>query len=172
MTTRDDIYRKFGEVSEAAQLIETELGTMSLFLRVVDEGLITPTLEVDGEGATEVLKQINKQTLGTLIKNVKGYTTRLDQLEPLLSKALKERNRLSHHFYRQHNFRINSKKGRLIMLNDLEAIHNTLLEAYKTLSLLSGIDLDALVAEQNRLQEKNAGTETADEEQPVFHVRI
>jgi len=66
MPTRDDIYRKFGEASEAAQLIETEIGTMLLFFGVVDEGLIKPTLEVDGKWATELLKRINRQTLGQL----------------------------------------------------------------------------------------------------------
>jgi hypothetical protein len=144
--TLDDVYRKFGEVSEAAQLVETDFGTMLLFFGVVDEGLITPTLEVDGKRAAELLGRINRQTLGQLLKNTKAHTKALDQLEPLLSKALEERNRLSHHFYRQHNFRRNSEEGRSLMLDDLESIHNTLIEALKALSLLSGIDLDALVA--------------------------
>ena len=29
MPTLDDVYRKFGEASEAAQLLETELGTFA-----------------------------------------------------------------------------------------------------------------------------------------------
>jgi hypothetical protein len=143
--TLDDVYRKFGEVSEAAQLVETELGTMLLLFGVVDEGLIAPTLEVDGKGATELLGRINRQTLGQLIGNTKRHTEALDQLEPLLSTALEERNRLSHQFYRQHNFRRNSDEGRSLMLDDLESIHTTLIEALKALNLLSGIDLDALV---------------------------
>jgi hypothetical protein len=145
--TLGEVYRKFGEVSEAAQLVETELGTVLLFFGVVDEGLITPTLKVDGKRATELLERINRQTLGQLIKNTKSHTDKLAQLEPLLSTALEERNRLSHHFYRQHNFRRNSDEGRSLMLDDLDSIHNTLIEALKALSLLSGIDLDALVAE-------------------------
>ena len=94
MPTLDDVYCKFGEVSEAAQLVETELGTVLLFFGVVDEGLITPTLEVDGERATELLGRINRQTLGQLLKNTKRHTDALNQLEPLLSAALDERNRL------------------------------------------------------------------------------
>lgn len=146
MPTLDDVYRKFGEVSEAAQLVETELGTMLLFFGVVDEGIITSTLEVDGERATELLGRINRQTLGQLVKNTKRHIDALDQLEPLLSAALKERNRLSHHFYRQHNFRRNSDEGRSLMLNDLESIHDALLRAYKAIILLSGVDLEALAA--------------------------
>lgn len=170
MPTLDDIYRKFGEVSEAAQLIETDLGTKLLFYNVVDEGLITPELEVDRVGATRVLHQINRQTLGQLIKNTKGHMTELEKLELLLSQALDERNRLSHHFYRQHNFRRNSNAGRTIMLDDLEAIHNTLLEALKALSLLDGIDLDAIAKKQEKFY-KNEETDD-DHENPIFHVPI
>jgi hypothetical protein len=169
MPTLDDVYRKFGEVSEAAQLIETELGTALLFLGVVDEGLITPTLEVDGKRATDLLRQINRQTLGQLIKNTKRHTDALDQLEPLLSTALDERNRLSHHFYRQHNFRKNSDEGRLLMLNDLESIHDTLTEALKALSLLSGVDLEALAEELAKVRENG---KTAVDENPIFHLPI
>lgn len=170
MATRDDVYRKFGEVSEAAQLIETELGTMLLFLGAVDEGLITPTLEVDGERATELLRRINRQTLGQLVKNTKRHTDALDQLEPRLSAALRERNRLSHRFYRQHNLRINTDAGRALMLNDLESIHNTLIDVYKLLNLLSGIDLDEM-AEKLAKASDSGEAATVDEKQ-VFHLPI
>jgi hypothetical protein len=53
MPTLDDVYRKFGEVSEAAQLLETELGTALLFFGVASEGLISPTFEVDSKRAAE-----------------------------------------------------------------------------------------------------------------------
>ena len=54
------------------------------------------------------------------------------------------RNRLSHSFYREHNFRRNSGDGRALMMQDLETIHAVILEAYKQLMLLQGTDLDAL----------------------------
>jgi hypothetical protein len=170
MPTIDDIYRKFEEVSEAAQLVETELGTVLLFYGVAYEGLITPTLEVDGKRATELLGQINRQTLGQLIKNTKRHTDALDQLEPLLSAALDERNRLSHHFYRQHNLRKNTDAGRSLMLDDLESINNTLITAYKALSLLSGIDLDALTEELAKASDD--GKFSAVDQSLVFHLPI
>jgi hypothetical protein len=77
MPTLDDVYCKFGEVSEAAQLIETELGTMLLSFGIVTEGVITPTLEVDRKRAAELLGQINRQTLGQLVKSTKRYTDAL-----------------------------------------------------------------------------------------------
>jgi hypothetical protein len=86
MPTLDDVYRKFGEVSEAAQIVETDLGTMLMFFGVVDDRLITPTLQVDRAWAADLLHRINRQTLGQLLKN--SRTDALDQLEPLLWKAL------------------------------------------------------------------------------------
>lgn len=144
MPTLDDVYRKFGEAAEAAQLLETDLGTMLLFFGVVDEGLISPALEVDSKAATDLLERINRQTLGQLLRNSKRHTDALNELEPLLVGALEERNRLAHSFYRQHNLRRNSDAGRAIMLKDLAFIHATLIAAWKAVNLLQGIDLDAL----------------------------
>jgi len=172
MPTLDDIYGKFGEVSEAAQVVETDLGTMLLFFGAVDEGLITPTLDVDREGATALMHRINRQTFGQLLKNAKRHTDALDQLEPLLSKVLDERNRLAHSFYRQHNFRKNSDAGRAIMMKDLEAIHATLIEAMKALSLLDGIDLDALTEQMEKARENGEGTAPAADEESIFHLPI
>jgi hypothetical protein len=170
MPSLDDVYRKFGEVSEAAQLVETELGTLLLLPAAVAEGIITPTLEADRERATELLGRINRQTFGQLLKNMKRHTQALDQLEPLLSAALEERNRLSHHFYRQHNFRRNTDAGRALMLDDLKAIHSTLMKALKALSLLSGIDLDAITEAVTKAS-SNGEIAPLDQNQ-IFHRRI
>ena len=40
MPTLDDVYRKFGEASETAQLLETELGTLLLAHKCIDAGLL------------------------------------------------------------------------------------------------------------------------------------
>lgn len=61
MPSLDDVYRKFGETAEAAQLIETELGTMLLAARCIEEGL----LEKQGPAlATDILDSVNRHTLG------------------------------------------------------------------------------------------------------------
>jgi hypothetical protein len=54
---------------------------------------------------TEIMRGINRQTLGTLIKNAKGRSQAVEEIAALLERALGERNRLSHSFYRRHNFR-------------------------------------------------------------------
>jgi hypothetical protein len=172
MPTLDDVYRKFGEVSEAAQIVETDLGTMLLFFGVVDDGLIKPTLQVDGAAATELLHRINRQTFGQLMKNTKRHTDVLDQLEPLLWKALQERNRLTHSFYRQHNLRRNSEAGRAIMMEDLNDIHEILLETMKALSRLAGIDLERLAEQLVKARSTDEDSPDAQDENSVFHVPI
>jgi hypothetical protein len=100
----DEVYRKFGEVSEAVQLLETELGTMLLMNRAAVAGLFDAP---DPTAATDLLSAINRQTLGQLL----ATTPSLDALETVLSRALEERNRLQHSFYRQHNSRRNSDQA-------------------------------------------------------------
>ena len=139
MPSLDDVYRKFGFASEAAQLLETELGTILFISGAVEKNLIETQ---DPDAATALYKSINRKTLGQLLRGVKNTSVSVEHLEELLSKALKERNRLAHSFYRQHNFRRNSESGCQVMLDDLEYIHEVLLEAYKAVMLLSGIDLD------------------------------
>ncbi|MDM0010896.1 hypothetical protein QTH87_00460 [Variovorax sp. J22P168] len=144
MPTLDDVYRKFGETSEAAQLLETELGNVLLLNHCVEAGLFE---RPDSEKATEIYRQINKQTLGQLIKKLGLSNTSGLQFQELLSQALKVRNRLAHSFYLRHNLRRNSEAGCAIMIQDLESMHNKLMEAYKAVMLFSGVDLDKLVAD-------------------------
>jgi hypothetical protein len=137
MPTLDDVYRKFGEASEAAQLLETELGNILLAAGLVEADLTQP------DRTRAYLEHISRATLGQLLTSLKSRSTdSIAQLEALLARALTERNRLSHSFYRQHNFRRNSEDGRAVMMRDLEAIHSALLDAYKAVMLLSGVDLD------------------------------
>jgi hypothetical protein len=142
--TLDDVYRKFGETAEAAQILETELGTILLEVRGTDEELHT---KPDPTRASELYRTINRHTLGQLVKTLNNRTQPVDGLEQLLSKALRSRNRLFHSFYLKHNLRRNSDEGRARMLKDLESIHAALLDAYKAVLLLNGIDLDALADE-------------------------
>ena len=157
MATIDDVYRKFGEACEAAQLLETELGTLLLMHKCIDAGLVDHS---NPNRATAIYKQINKQSLGQLIRSLGPMGDSIADLEQLLSDALTSRNRLTHSFYLQHNFRGNSDDGRDVMLRDLDTIHEALLESFKAVMLLSGHDLEKLVAEQE------------DSAQPIGHLPI
>ena len=101
--------------------------------------------EPDPERASALFTSINRQTLGQLLARLHRSTDSAEHIESLLAAALAERNRLSHHFYRLHNFRRNSAEGCTLMLSDLVSIHETILRAYKAVLLLSGFDVDALV---------------------------
>ncbi len=144
MANLDDVYRKFGEVSEAAQLLETELGTMLLGFEAVGADLLA---NPDSEKATEIYKRINRHTLGQLIRNLGKKADSNKDLEMVLSDAIEARNDLAHSFYLKHNFRRNSKEGFKIMLCDLDDLHERILAAYKAVMLLSGVDLEKLAAE-------------------------
>ncbi|HLN31361.1 MAG TPA: hypothetical protein VK395_26710 [Gemmataceae bacterium] len=141
MPTLNDVYRKFGEVAEAAQLLETELGTILLSLRGLEHDLFGGD---KGELATEIYNKINKSTLGQVLKQLAASAGFSGDFELLLANAVAERNHLFHSFYRKHNFRRNSDEGRTKMLGDLERKHETILDAYKAVMQLSGVDLDKL----------------------------
>ena len=133
------VYQKFGEVAEAAQLLETELGTLLLIRDASDADLFASQ---DPEHAAKILGRINRSTLGRIIRDIGRSDTEIDRLEQELNNALQVRNRLFHSFYRDHNFRRNSSEGCALMMSDLEESHDILLSAYKSVMLLSGVDLD------------------------------
>ena len=144
MATLDDVYRKYGEVSEAAQLLETQLGNLLLSHKCIEAGLLEGP---DPAKATAIYRQITKQTLGRLIQCPDTITDTNVDLDDLLRGALAARNRLTHSFFLQHNFRRNSDDGRDVMLRDLEVTHDILLAAYDAVLLVSGVELETLVAE-------------------------
>jgi hypothetical protein len=139
--TLDEVYRKFGETSEAAQLLETELGNVLFLVEGLEQDLFAG---MNSAGASDLITEIDAHTLGRLISRMRTKLQVPDGLEPLLAEALETRNHLSHSFYRKHNFRRNSDKGRAKMLDELESMHKTLVKAYKAVASLSGIDLDSI----------------------------
>lgn len=137
----DDVYRKFGEAAEMAQILETEPCNLLFESHCETERLFESQNPLR---AAEILASVDRQTLGQLLKNLNNHTRSLDEIEALLSNALKARNRLFHTFYPKHNFRRNSNAGRAVMMQDLDGIHSALMDAYKAILALSGIDLDQL----------------------------
>ena len=142
MATLEDVYRKFGEVAEAAQLLETELGNILILLGAAEADLFE---QPDPQKGADLIRGINRQTLGQLLKRLGNSTESAAHLESILSAALLERNRLSHSFYREHNFRRNTAEGCMIMLDDLERMHKAILEAYIGILRLSDPNLDSFL---------------------------
>jgi len=139
MPTLDDVYRKFGEAAEAAQILETSVGNELIFSRAIAADLLDQT---NATAAQTIFSSVNRATLGQLLKEARNDNS-LDEIVHLLDAALKERNRLFHSFYRQHNFRRNSDEGRALMLQDLELVHNTIVKALNSwLKLVNGVDVE------------------------------
>lgn len=141
MVDLNDVYRKFGETAEAAQLLETELGNILIGIKVNEKDLL---IRQDKKLAREILTKIERSTLGTLLKSINKKIGGSEVVKTIFEDALNERNQLSHSFYRKHNFRRNHSEGCQIMLKDLENMHETILKAYKVALELSGIDVDSL----------------------------
>ncbi len=136
MADRHELYAKYGIAAEAAQLFETELGTLLLGLRGLDEGWhILP----DGEAAREVLDEIDRSTLGRLLHSLKRHIKIEGDLEEGFSSALEARNRLMHGFFERHNFKIQTEDGRRAMIADLDALHGELFTAWRAADKLTTI---------------------------------
>ena len=87
MFSRDHIYWKFGMASEAAQLLETELGNLLLGHQASSEGLVASP---NPERAKEILNKINKSTLGRLVRSLGDSEAAVPELEGQLDHALSE----------------------------------------------------------------------------------
>lgn len=135
MADRRELYAKFGLAAEAAQLFETELGTLLLALRGLEKNWhVTP----DREAAQQVLDGIDRSTVGKLLKDLQRHIAIDGNLETLFYSALNARNRLMHGFFEKHNFKIQSEAGRTEMIDDLDDLHGEVFSAWQSASILSG----------------------------------
>jgi hypothetical protein len=128
VAARDELYAKFGITAEAAQLFETELGTLLLCAHALEKGW---RVQPDGDAARKVLDGIDQSTLGCLLGKIKGYVEIDDHLDNRFTSALKCRNKLFHGYFEKHNFKIQTDEGRDVMIADLEALHNELVDAWQ-----------------------------------------
>ncbi len=134
MATREALYAKFGETAEAAQLFETELGTLLLSLSALENGWhVTP----DPVEARKTLDQIEAHTLGRLLGVLKGKISFDEHLAERFASALRARNRLNHGFYERHNFKIQTEEGRDVMIADMEELHEELFQVWRISSGLT-----------------------------------
>ena len=142
MASRDELYAKFGITAEAAQLFETEIGTLLLSIKGEQQ-----EWHINSERtlAEEFLIKIDKSTLGKLLAQMQKLMdaespiTIDDGMKELFESALRARNRLFHGFYLRHNFKIQTDIGRDEMISELEIMHTELFNAWQIASGLSEI---------------------------------
>ncbi|MFO1501391.1 MAG: hypothetical protein U1G07_23880 [Verrucomicrobiota bacterium] len=139
---RHDLYAAFGLAAEKAQVLETEAGNVALAFVT----LFLKPEQITGE-QREMLRSlvddVNRKTLGTVLKHIKDFGTFDQTLLDTVNVALERRNYLMHKFFRSHNFAIHSDDGRRKMIEELESIQKQLDLAH---AMLSGItqSLEAL----------------------------
>ncbi len=147
MASREELYAKFGITAEAAQLFETELGTLLLCARGLASGWhVVP----DGESGRDLLRDIDKSTLGGLLSKLKRHVELDEDLSARFASALAARNRLNHGFYEHHNFKIQTDEGRDVMMADLEALHDELYTAWRLAGAMTSLASAVIIQECER----------------------
>ena len=138
MTTRKVLYERAGRGLELCQLLEKEMGTALLAL----DGLITGShLRPDREAYLRLRDAVERQTLGTSLKQMRQWLKLQEDLEAVLTSALTARNDLAHHFFSRHGLKVIEADGRTEML----AYLNNLLVAIESGYALAGNVAAALV---------------------------
>jgi len=120
-----ELYAEFGIAAEMAQVMEVEAGNaaLSYLAMFVDTDRITPE---ETDMFRSVIDDVNRKTLGAMLKHIKAFGNFDDKLVEIVDKALERRNYLTHKFFRTHNFAIQSESGRMEMITELTQIQSAL----------------------------------------------
>jgi len=147
-----EVYAFFGLAAFAANLLESSFinWTVALRLRTI-------------EGATchdfdSAFGHFESRTLGQLLKATHLLAAIPDGMELVLKRALSERNRLIHHFFREHAANATHPEGRRTMLVDLISMIELFDHAdalvtpvYQSLWKVLGVDESMIERELNEM---------------------
>ena len=130
-----NLYMEFGKAAEMAQVMEVEAGNLALAYVTLafDPATIT---DDERQILKDVINDVNRRTLGNLLKQISKIGEISEGIESLIKEALEKRNYLIHKFFRTHNFAINSQEGIDAMRAELRGIYEALSRAH---SILSGM---------------------------------
>ncbi len=131
----NEVYKKFGEASELAQLLEHELGTLLIRIFGVSPNLVTDKPEL----AWTLLDDEHRPTLNLFIRQQKGQHQE-EQITQELNEAFKAQHGINHGFFRMYHGCSEAE-----MLEALEAVIMILWQGYRSVMLLSGVDIDDLL---------------------------
>ena len=149
-----ELYAQVGIACEIAQLVEVEAGNLALAYLTLSLKPGQEVTPVETEVFRAVIEDVNRKTLGAMFRHLRGMTTFDPVLLAIMDKALERRNYLTHHFFRTHNFAIQSARGRVTMMKDLESVMDDLRRGHQSLSAMTdsvnqlaghGKDLNAIV---------------------------
>lgn len=125
-----EVYAYFGVAVFHAQVLEYGIINAMVILRFPERDRITRQ-DIDVFMADEF-----RQTLGKLIRHLKGRTVLPTGLEEVLSEALRTRNWLCHNYFRERVDEFMTFEGRRTMIVELEKSRDLLRQADCDLSAL------------------------------------
>lgn len=133
-----ELYAEFGIAAEKAQVLEFEAGNVALsFVTMfIDTSRIGPE---EREMFRSLVDDVNRQTLGALLRSIKKMVNFDESLLTIVDEALERRNFLAHRFFPSHNYAIFDPVGRRAMTDELKAIQATLDRAHRALSAVSSL---------------------------------
>ncbi len=115
------VYAHFGLALYLAHVLEHGLANALMFAELLPRRAGKPIPRKAWETEFDAfMDQQFEQTLGRLIRGLRNATSVPAELEGLLIDALKTRNFLSHHFFRERAEAFMSQDGREAMIRELE----------------------------------------------------
>ena len=124
-----EVYTQFGIAAEMAQCLEIDASNLALayIAAFVNTDEITSEL---AEWFRAINQDLNRKTLGQLLRAVKRFATYGDEILETMDEALIKRNYLMHRFFPFHNFALFSVEGRKEMIAELDEIQKKLTAAH------------------------------------------
>lgn len=122
-----DVFGHFGLAAYHAQCFEMELKNIFLLLLRANNRSLSTTLLEQCEAV------LDKQTLGTLIRDIRKVVSFDDGCVAAIESALANRNRLMHGFYERHATDLLSHSGRETTIRELE----TYSESFETADVVA-----------------------------------
>lgn len=115
------VYTQFGLAVYLAQVLEHGLANALVSAELFPRHAYKPIRRKQWEREFDAFLGLQfQQTLGRLIRNFKKATLVPEDLERLLADALKRRNYLTHHFFREQAEAFMSHEGRELMIAELK----------------------------------------------------
>ena len=124
-----EVYTQFGIAAEMAQCLEIDASNLALayIAAFVNTDEITSELI---EWFRAINEDLNRKTLGQLLRAVKRFATYGDEILETMDEVLIKRNYLMHRFFPFHNFALFSVEGRREMIAELQEIPKKLTAAH------------------------------------------
>lgn len=115
------VYAHFGLAQYLAQVLEHGLANTLVYAELLPRRAGEPVPRKQWEEEFDgFMNQQFEKTLGRLIRGLRAITSVPTDLEDLLNNALKTRNFLAHHFFRERAESFMSRKGREEMIEELD----------------------------------------------------